>query len=346
MKGGCTIVWVAANFDETGDGVGKYAARLVGAVRPALPEWRIEVATARTTDLGRGRRFVSGRMAGCLLAVARRVVSGGIGAVVVEYPFLEQSPAIIPAMRALRRACSMAGTELVLSLHEYSRVGRLRQWSIRYLVGMADKILVTDEVTASALRHWTRSRVWIREIPSNIPRVTATAVPRDPCGFCYFGVVNRSKAVSEMLEGWRAVWRPGMLLHFLTASVVDVRAPGIVLHQGLSDSAVAQVLVGNSFQVLPILPVVETNSGSLKAGLLNGLIPIGRPGVTLGGLASSFLRVEAYTPEHFAGAFRSAVDLSLTEREVARTRLLAGSECWTAAHCAGQVAKALLASRQ
>ena len=346
MNGGRTIVWVAANFDEPGDGVGTYAARLVDAVRPVLPEWRIEVATARTTDLGRGRRFVSGRMAGCLLAVARRAAAGGLGAVVVEYPFLEQSPAIIPAMRALRRACSTAGTELVLSLHEYRRVGRLRQWSIRYLVGIADKILTTDEVTASTLSPWTRSRVWIREIPSNIPRATATAVPRDPCGFCYFGVVNRSKAVSEMLEGWRTVWRPGMSIHFLTASSVDVRAPGLVLHQGLPDSSVARVLVENSFQVLPILPVVETNSCSLKAGLLNGLIPIGRPGGTLGGLASSFVRVEAYTPECFAGAFRAAVDLSLNEREEVRTRLLAGSECWTAAHCAGQVVRSLLASRQ
>ena len=341
MKADHSILWVAANFDDPGDGVGKYAARMVEAVRCGLPRCRIEVATARTTDLGRYRRMASGRMAGCLLAVARRTTKGGLRAVVVEYPFLEQSPAILAAMKALRWACSKTGTELVLSLHEYRRVSRLRQWSIRYLAGMADKILATDETTASLLTQWAQARVWIREIPSNLPMAMERS-RRDPKGFCYFGVVNRSKAVPEMLRGWCASWKQGMSLHILTTSRFDAHGPSVILHQGLSDADAAQVLAKNSFQVLPIIPSVETNSGSLKAGVLNGLIPIGLPGVTVDKLAPAFISINGYTPECFARAFQMATAMPSAEREARRIKLAANADCYTIQHCAAKVLNALI----
>ncbi len=299
------IIWVAANYDEPGDGVGKYAARVVEAIGARHPAWRIQVASASTTDLGRFARYCSLRMATCLYAVARELAVRRVAAVVVEYPFLEQSPAILPAMVVLRRACRRAGVKLVLSLHEYLRVGRLRVMSVRFLARLAEGVLVSDQMTQESLAGETSAMLFLRGIPSNIPCSTdAGRGERDPIGFCFFGIVNRSKATEEMLQGWREAWRPGMTLHFVTASRFESSLPGVEVHYQNTDEQVAAILAKNSFLVLPIQPAVEAGSGSFKAGLANGLIPIGRVGETLSDLAELFVRMEDYDSASFARAFR------------------------------------------
>ncbi len=303
------IIWVAANFDDPGDGVGKYAAGVVDAIGARHPAWRLRVVSASTTDLGRFARHCSLRMARRLYAVAGGLAVRRVAAVVVEYPFLEQSPAILPAMVVLRRACRRAGVKLVLSVHEYLRVGRLRATSVRFLARLADGVLVSDRVTQESLAGETSAPLFLRAIPSSVPCCAdGVSVERDPLGFCFFGIVNRSKAIAEMLQGWRDAWRPGMTLHFITASRFESSLAGVVVHCQNTDEQVGAILARNSFLVLPIRPAVEAGSSSLKAGLANGLIPIGRVGETLSDLAGLFVPMEDYDGASFGRTFRETAD--------------------------------------
>ena len=336
------IIWVAANYDHPGDGVGKYAARLVEAIGVRHPEWRVRVVSASTTDLGRMPRYGSLRMARRLYAVAGELATSQVSAVVIEYPFLEQSPAILPAMVVLRRACRRAGVKLVLSVHEYLRVGRLRAASVRFLAGLADGVLVSDRLTQESLAHATNARLFLRGIPSSVPcHADAVSVDRDPLGFCFFGIVNRSKAIAEMLQGWREAWSPGMTLHLVTASRVESATEGVVGHFQCTDTQVAAILAKNSFLVLPIQPAVEAGSSSLQAGLVNGLVPIGRVGESLGDLAALFVRMEAYDSVSFAQTFREiAAKAPLLWREKSPLVAANRDRC-SVTKTAGEVAEAL-----
>lgn len=336
------IYWVTGNFDSEGDGVGKFTARLVEAMNGLDNCPEIDVFTADTLPLSKLGRLFSLKMAHSLYRAAFSTLRHSPRAVVLEYPFLEWSPFILPAALFLKLCCRLKSAKMLLSVHEYLRVGKARVYSIRFLGKLADALLATDEATKSALKEHIRKPVFLRSIPSNIP-AASDASPRDPKGFCFFGIVNPSKAIAEMLEGWKAAYSKGMTLTVLSANAeIDLSdCPGVKLERGLSDEALARRLSENTFLILPIRPEVGPHNGTLKAGLLNGMVPIGKPGEGLGKLRPLFIEMPAYAPESFAEAVRSAMELSETERKSREEKAREAGKEWSSSRTAGEIREAM-----
>jgi len=119
-----------------------------------------------------------------------------------------------------------------------------------------------------------------------------------------------------------------------------MEAPGLVVHHAPPDEQVAEILAHNTFLVLPIRPSVGPQNGTLKAGLLNGLIPIGVPSLELSDIQPLFLNMNDYCPESFAKAFLEARTAPAEFLQAKASLVRAVQPRWSASNTAGEILSA------
>lgn len=193
---------------------------------------------------------------------------------IVEYPFMDWNPITLLALIYLKK--SFKNSKIILSIHEYYRVNILRRKAVDLLISIAHGYIVTD----SNLYEKINGEKILRSIPSNILKEKSVEeIKRDSKSYCYFGLINKSKAFNEMIEAWKIFNKDKSYnLNIYTASEIDIEnleKYNIKVIKGLNNRELSIELQKNSFMILPIIPNIDSNNGTLKAAVEHGCIPIG-----------------------------------------------------------------------
>lgn len=193
---------------------------------------------------------------------------------IVEYPFMDWNPITLLALIYLKK--SFKNSKIILSIHEYYRVNVLRRKAVDLLISIAHGYIVTD----SNLYEKINGEKILRSIPSNILKEKSVEeIKRDSKSYCYFGLINKSKAFNEMIEAWKIFNKDKSYnLNIYTASEIDIEnleKYNIKVIKGLNNRELSIELQKNSFMILPIIPNIDSNNGTLKAAVEHGCIPIG-----------------------------------------------------------------------
>jgi glycosyltransferase involved in cell wall biosynthesis len=319
------LAFVCSNYGSIQDGIGHYCSKIVEKVKEIYPAFTVEVFTGNTVGHGKTSLVISLAMTAALFRTALSVISRHTNCVIVEYPFYEWNPMVLLAIWFNKVALWLCNGKLIISLHEYKRANFLRQCMIRHILSISDIIFATEPQDIVDLIH--KKIVYQRYIPSNIePMVGSSKHSSKPNSFCYFGLISKSKAFDEMLEGWKKFNAKGIYeLHVCTSSdygyrIEDMIQYNVSMHLSCNERAVSEILSMCDFGILPIRPFVSTSNATLKALLLHGCIPIGKIDPVCDEFANLFITIESYHPDAFARAIDKAVSLPLQAKEALRTQ--------------------------
>jgi len=320
------LAFVCSNYGSIQDGIGHYCSKIVEKVKEIYPAFTVEVFTGNTLGSGKTSLVISLAMTAALFRTAFSVISGRTNCVIVEYPFYEWNPIVLIAIWFNKAALWIGSGKLIISLHEYKRANFLRQYMIRHIVSISDIIFATEPQDIAGLVN-PKKIVYQRFIPSNIePVVRSFEHDFKPNSFCYFGLISKTKAFEEMLEGWKKFNSQRIYeLHVCTSSdyvylIEDMMKYNVSVHLRCDEIAVSDILSRCDFGILPIMPFVSTNNATLKAILLHGCIPIGKIDPECDDFAKLFIEMESYHPDEFALAIAKAVSLPLQVKEELRAQ--------------------------
>lgn len=230
---------------------------------------------------------------------------------IIEYPFMDWNPITILALVYLKKI--FKNSKLILSIHEYSRVNILRRKTIDFLIKVANGYIITDDNLYKKIDSEKKIK---RSIPSNIVRVDKN-IKKLKKHYCYFGLVNKSKAFLEMLEAWKLFNKNGEYnLNIYTSSEVsikDTKKYAIKIFRGLDNFELSKELSKNSFMLLPIIPKIDSNNGTLKAAAEHECIPIGIFSQNMKGLGIH-ISCDIYSVENLKKALEETLDLNRQEK--------------------------------
>lgn len=271
-------LWVANDFGNISNPIGRYAKVLTDEMCRLDDDFEVTVVSASTDGFNKLQRCLSLRMTKALFQAARCVLNDKIQVVEVEYPFIEWSPCILPAYKALKWAARKRNCALVLSLHEYLRTKPGRQMVVRSLIRSSDALLVSDEETKRVLSELCEN-CYVRTVfssiaPSWLPGETKE-ISRE---FVYFGVVNSSKAFQEMLDAFSVFNRDKKktLSIYTSTDLHGMSLPeGVILYSGCPDQVVADALKRAAYCILPIRPEIGAFSSTFMGAAQAGCICIG-----------------------------------------------------------------------
>lgn len=233
---------------------------------------------------------------------------------IVEYPFMDWNPTALLALIYLKK--SFKNSKIILSIHEYYRVNILRRKAIDFLIYIADGYIVTD----SNLYEKIDGQKILRSIPSNILKEKSVEeIKRDSKNYCYFGLINKSKAFNEMIEAWKIFNKDKIYnLNIYTASEIDIEnleKYNIKVIKGLNNKELSIELQKNSFMILPIIPNIDSNNGTLKAAAEHGCIPIGIFSNSMESLGVNIFS-QSYSIENIKGALENSLILNKKEENL------------------------------
>lgn len=231
---------------------------------------------------------------------------------IVEYPFMDWNPITLLALIYLKK--SFKNSKMILSIHEYSRVNILRRKVVDLLIFVADGYIVTD----SDLYGKIDGQKILRSIPSNITKENSIKkIERNFKSYCYFGLINKSKAFDEMIEAWKDFNKDKIYnLNIYTASEVNIEnieKYNIKIFKGLENKELSKELQKNSFMILPIIPNIDSNNGTLKAAAVHNCIPIGIFSSNLNSLGVN-IKAQNYTVENIKLALEDSLILNKKEQ--------------------------------
>ncbi|GMB01654.1 glycosyltransferase [Pelosinus sp. IPA-1] len=320
------LAFVCSNYGSIQDGIGHYCSKIVEKINEIYPAYTVKVFTGNTLGSGKTSLVISLAMTVALFRSACSVIYGRTNCVIVEYPFYEWNPMILLAIWFNKVALWISRGKLIISLHEYKRANFLRQYMIRHILAISDIIFATEPQDIAGLIH-CKKIIYQRYIPSNIePNVRSFEHRFKPNSFCYFGLISKTKAFEEMLEGWKTFNRKGIYeLHICTSSdyvylIDDMMKYNISVHLRCNEREVSEILSMCDFGILPIMPCVSTNNATLKAILVHGCIPIGKIDPECDEFEKLFIKMESYHPSAFAVAIDKAVSLTLQVKEDLRAQ--------------------------
>gem|GEM_PF-3695868 len=310
------ILLICCNFGNIRDAIGVGASKLYNLLSASPETENVIYENADTADMNRLGWIFSLRMTRAILRAAKKIKPQGITHVLVEYPFQEYNPAIIPAFGVLAAECRKNGTKLCMSLHEYLRAKKLRRMVVENFAKKSDIVFVSDKPTEDALRAFA-GKIVIRSIAAGICPVKSIDLNAKTDDFIYFGLVNRSKAFAEMLEAWKIFNADGRYrLRILTSTDISRYEPfdnSITIYRDLPEDQVAEHFAQCGYAIAPIVPFVFAGNSSFKTAAAFGCI-------CTGSFSDSFpapefaVTTDSYDPAVFAEALRTAVGISEEER--------------------------------
>lgn len=227
---------------------------------------------------------------------------------IVEYPFMDWNPITLLALIYLKK--NFKNSKMIVSIHEYYRVNILRRKAIDFLISIADGYIITD----SNLYQKINGQKILRSIPSNILKESSIKkIERDSKSYCYFGLINKSKAFNEMIEAWKEFNKDKIYkLNIYTASdinIENIEKYNIQIFKDLDNKELSKELQKNSFMILPIVPNIDSNNGTLKAAATHGCIPIGIFSSNMNSLGVN-IKDQKYTIENIKEALENSLNLN------------------------------------
>lgn len=302
------VINICSNYGSYKDGIGAYSKKIVEAIQKEITDIDIMTLSTDITNLNKFKRVFSLAMCKNIIKAYKKVKKENINIVNIEYPFTEWNPLIIIPYFMLAKKCNKKNTKLVVSLHEYDRVNPLRKNVIKFIVKRAHTILVTEEKIKEKFSN-IKSNIYIRDIPSNIPITQEVDLNcKDIKQYVFFGLVNKSKAFEEMIEGWKKFQKENndCKLIIITSSeiqITDIDKYNICIKRNLPDKEIEQIMRKTGYCILPIKPDISFNNATLKTATLFSCIPIGRFNDNLSKQYEFLINMREYTVQEFYKAF-------------------------------------------
>lgn len=301
------ILSITNNYGYIEDGIGYYSKRIVDEIKKDNIDF--EILTDKTVGFSKAKRILSLRMAKCFSKAKKRIKEEKIDKIIIEYPFVEENPIIMSKIKSLHRKCKKNNVELILSLHEYLRVAKLKRFYIRSICKHVDKVMVTDENNLNALVKYNKN-IFIRHIPVGIIWDFDNDYKKQSNKFVYFGLINKAKAFNEMIDAWKDFNKDkSFFLEILTASKIDdIDDDTIKIFKGLSDEEIASHMSDAAYSILPIKPEIYLNNSSFLTSAQAGCVCIGIFSDRISN-NSFMVNLNSYDKDEFVNGLKKAIDL-------------------------------------
>ena len=313
------VLYICNNYGSIEDGVGDYSKNMFESLSESCD---IDLLTSYTTNYNKIRKILSLKMSNVLIKASKIIQKKHYDSIIIEYPFVEWNPLIFIAYSLLYRRTRKENTKMCISLHEYDRVSFFRKIIIRYMIKRSDLFFVNNKDRYKELLKYN-SNMYIRDIPSNIntDKYNFDYSKKNQNSFAFFGLVNKSKAFEEMMDGWYDFYsqnseKDNYELNIIssTPDLVFKERMGVVLHYNASSDEIFNILSNSSYMILPIIPSLTQNSGSLKTACGFGCIP---SGIFSAELESKNIGVpmEKYSPNDFKKIYTRLINMNQKEKE-------------------------------
>ncbi len=307
------IIVVVNNYGKNYDGIGDYAQNVYESIEKSIP---VKVFTAETSPSSKLKRLLSFKMVHVFAQLLKYLKRSDtkVDSIIIEYPFLDCNPLIIGKMKRLFKICQEKRIPVFLSLHEYFRTSKIRQYIINAMIRFSDVLLVSNKAMAEQFES-SKKKIYVREIPANIVnegKIDFEA--KEAFTFAFFGLINKAKAIDSLVEAWNIFYdqnkKNNPKLFFITASDVNsLSMKGCVKIVNASKERINSILSKTSFGILPIIPEINNTNASFKCLMSNGCVTIGR-------FANNFefrdcgINIPNYSVDSLVKGFESAINLS------------------------------------
>ncbi|WP_026659363.1 hypothetical protein [Butyrivibrio sp. AC2005] len=307
---------ICNNFGKSYDGIGAYSKVIYG---DSIKDVDVEIYSADCkTDIGTLGKMLNYGMTSQINRLIRDIKHGedSFDAIVIEYPFAEWNPIILIAFRRLSNTAKKAGIKVLTSVHEYERVNKLRKIIIEYLCTISDAIFVSNNEMGEALLRFC-PKYFERMIPTNIYSDTLhfnDHKKRD--SYVFFGLISKTKAFEEMLEGWDSFNRDGNnTLYILSGTKLGSidEHKGVCYVYDCPPDKILDIMSECAFCIVPIRPCIDEKNATFKTGCLNGCVCLGHFDQKYSDLRF-ILNMKDYSPEEFKRAF--AETQKITDEEL------------------------------
>lgn len=271
------VLIIANNIEGNADGIGKYS-RIVGEeIRKQGVD--VDYSTGTTWHMSRRKLFFSLAMTKAYVKAICKVIKCDFDFVDVEYPFMEYNPLILIFHILLWMVTRSIKTKVSFAMHEYDRVKPLRRLMIDLLLPFCDLVFVSEEKYFKSMPKYAH-KMQLRIIPFQVKAFPHQKNIVTHTKYCYFGLVNGSKAFEEMLNAWSEFNKDGCYsLDVVTRSDLtnwNLSAyKGVRCYYNLSDDDSGYVLSQAVFSIIPVLPKIGYNNSSFVSTTQCGCIPIG-----------------------------------------------------------------------
>ena len=302
------LLIIANNINGNIDGIGKHARMLAGEF--SNRGHYVKVLSASSGFGIWGSIFTFG-MSVVMLKAIFIVLCKRFDYVIIEYPFKEHNPLIVLIHPLLYYAAHIRQIRVAFSMHEYDRVHVLRKRVIDVFLHYSDLIFITERKYFERFPkcyNKIRLRTLLNQFECNI---YTKEFNRDR--FCYFGLVNPSKAFKEMLDAWN-VFNANREYQLDIISASDLsdwnlsQYPNVVYHHNLCGDDVVKVMSECAFSIIPVLPDIGLNNSSFVSAIQCGCIPIGKFGETLNS-KSFVIGLNSYKQDEFVTTLKNVVEI-------------------------------------
>lgn len=271
------LVFICTNYGSIKCGIGMYTLNLVQELRKES-NLEVDVISVNTFNLKKIKKIFNIKLLKEINKYKARNQETKDKKIdfVIEYPFMDWSIFNIIGILWLKKM--FKNSNIILSIHEYYRVNYFRRKIIDILIRNSDSFIITDNKLKNILPE--KSTIF-RSIPSNIKKINFNPpIEKKENEYCYFGLINKSKAFNEMIEAWKEFNKEKKYnLNIYTASDVNIgnfQKYNIKIFKDLDNIELSKELQKNKYMILPIKPYIAENNGSFKAGLEHGCILIGK----------------------------------------------------------------------
>lgn len=270
---------VANNYGERYDGIGAFA-KVECENFPRNVSYTIYTSRCLQSENVFSKLMKKG-MTLEISKLSKEYLKKGFDAVLIEYPFVEWNPRVLLQIRKLKKVIVQNNGKLVISIHEYRRTNRLRKKAIIFLCKLADVVLVSNENIQHDLE-FCNDNIVIREIPTNIyekDRDVDQVIPLHN-SYCFFGLINKSKAFNEMLEAWDLFnVNEDNILYIISSTHIDnieKYHKRIKIIKNAPNSTIIDIMSKCQFSIIPIKPEIDNKNATFKTSSMCGCISIGK----------------------------------------------------------------------
>lgn len=299
------IVFICTNYNSIKCGIGMFTHNLKSELEIA-GDVEVDLINRNTFHLKGLKKITSLEMTKEILNYIKMNKNNKDEKIdfIVEYPFMDWNPLTLLALIYLKK--SFKNSKMLLSIHEYYRVNVLRRKAVDLLIAVADGYVITDQ----NLYQNVNGLKLLRSIPSNIVKESSREeIKRDSKNYCYFGLINKSKAFNEMIDAWKEFnVKKEYNLNIYTASDISIENAtdyNIKVIKDLDNKELSLELQKNTFMMLPIIPSIDSNNGTLKAAAEHGCIPIGKFSTSM-----KILGINIYDENYSSKNIKEALEVS------------------------------------
>jgi len=273
------LLCIANNIKGNYDGIGKHA-RIVGQAFKDHGA-QIDYCTGTTWNKSLLQKFFSLQMCKAFVSAIFKMLHGNYDYIIIEYPFMEYNPLILIFHWMLFFLSRFIHTRIAFSMHEYDRVSPMRRLIIDGFLPFCDIIFISEEKYKTELSRYAM-KMYVRRIPSHEIKYTPGEKNFDKKKqYCYFGLVNRSKAFEQMMNAWQR-FNTNSKCVFDVVTNTDLsdyhleKYNNVHYHYQLSDIEAGEMLSKCVYAIVPVVPNIGLNNSSFVTTIQCGCIPIGR----------------------------------------------------------------------